>query len=606
MTKTSNWKKAWELLNPRERTRAILVLIIVSLSALSSAAMVGSIYPFLSVLTDAGRIRSEPSLAWAYDAGSFSSDYSFLVALGLTSLAIIILASILQILSTWAISRFATMRIHSLSHKLLAKYLSQPYEFFLNRHTGEMSTQVLAETQVVANQFFRPAAAMLSAILSVTAIVVVLLFIDPVVALIVFFVLGGLYGGTLIVCRRMIQRLGQMRAEVNKSRFRFTHEALNGIKDIKLLGREASYLDRFDVPSKRMAETITLVQILGSLPHYVMQAVGFGGIIVFCLVMLDPKGLETGQSMSSLLPLLGVFAFAGQRLLPELSKIYVGMTQINFGAASLSSIHQDLTSSRSAPMVRDMPAPLGMKKDLVLEGTCYTYPNTDAYSVREITLTIRAGERVGIVGSTGAGKTTFADLILGLLQPTSGLIRADDITITDKNLRSWQQTVGYVPQDIFLIDASIIENIALGVPLHEIDHERVKEVAQSAQLTEFITTELADQYQTLIGERGVRLSGGQRQRIGIARALYHHADLIVFDEATSALDNLTERDVMTAIEALPGDKTVLMIAHRLSTVKACDRIVVLDKGRLVGIGRWDDLMQGNPYFRRIANMAEEV
>ena len=230
----------------------------------------------------------------------------------------------------------------------------------------------------------------------------------------------------------------------------------------------------------------------------------------------------------------------------------------------------------------------------------YRYPNAELAGLTGVTLDFKAGERIGIVGSTGAGKTTLADLVLGLLQPSKGLIVADGTPITEANLRAWQQSVGYVPQDIFLTDASISENIALGEPPQEIDEARVRRAAEIARIDAFILEELPDGYATTIGERGVRLSGGQRQRIGIARALYHDADLIVFDEATSALDNLTEREVMTAIDALPGDKTVLMIAHRLSTVKHCDRIVVLDKGRVVDCDTWDWLMANSATFQSIA------
>ncbi|TQE93854.1 MAG: ATP-binding cassette domain-containing protein, partial [Spiribacter salinus] len=223
--------------------------------------------------------------------------------------------------------------------------------------------------------------------------------------------------------------------------------------------------------------------------------------------------------------------------------------------------------------------------------------------LRDIGLTIHAGERIGVVGASGAGKTTLADVVLGLLAPQAGTIRADGAEITPETLRAWQQTVGYVPQDIFLTDASLSENIALGLRPEEIDEAKVERAARIAQLHDFAMAELPDGYATLIGERGVRLSGGQRQRIGIARALYHDADLIVFDEATSALDNLTEREVMTSIDALPGDKTILMIAHRLSTVKVCDRIVVMERGEVAGVGSWEDLVERNAAFRALAEAA---
>jgi len=267
----------------------------------------------------------------------------------------------------------------------------------------------------------------------------------------------------------------------------------------------------------------------------------------------------------------------------------------------VDALYEDLINLvGSETLPRSIPIGTGLKKSLELKNVSYHYPDADYAGVKSVDLQLSAGEKIGVVGGTGAGKTTLADLILGLLSPSSGNIVVDGEPITLRNLRAWQQSVGYVPQDIFLTDASVAENIALGTPLDEIDQSRVENAARIAQLDKFIQSELPEGYNALIGERGVRLSGGQRQRIGIARALYHDADLIVFDEATSALDNLTEREVMSAIDALPDEKTVVMIAHRLSTVQRCDRIVVMEHGHVVGCGSWDELMVSNLAFQRIA------
>jgi ABC-type multidrug transport system fused ATPase/permease subunit len=269
----------------------------------------------------------------------------------------------------------------------------------------------------------------------------------------------------------------------------------------------------------------------------------------------------------------------------------------------VDAVYADLVLSRRQAALPDTPPKgLGLTQTLTLNGVFYSYPNATQIGLRDISLSIRAGEKIGIVGTTGAGKTTLADVILGLLVPDQGSMRVDGKLIDDTNTRAWMRSVGYVPQDIFLTDAPVAENIALGLSPGEIDTDRLHSAARIARIHQFITEDLPDGYQTTVGERGVRLSGGQRQRIGIARALYHDADLIVFDEATSALDNLTEQDVMDAIDAMPGDKTVLMIAHRLSTVRRCDRIIVLDRGQLVGCDSWDALMQDNPAFQRIARL----
>jgi ATP-binding cassette, subfamily B, bacterial PglK len=597
----SAWKKAWALLDMRERRNAWIVLCVMIAAALASATMIGSIMPFLTVLAEPERIHSEPLLAWAYNGFDFSSEYEFLAGLGIAAFAVIIFANLVQILRVWLVARFATMRVHTLSHRLLAAYLRQPYEYFLNNHTGTMSTQILAETQQVVNQFFRPAADFIAALLTVIAIVALLIWVDPAVALIVFGLLGGIYGTIFALSRRMLVRVGKIRTQANSERYRVANEALGGVKDIKLSGRESSYVSRYQIPSLRMARSQVVAAITNETPHFAMQTVAFGGAIILCLVLLDPQSLTSGSALGGILPLLGVFAFAGQRLMPEFSRLYRSLTLLQYNSAAVDVVYDDLvgkTAGGTLPQVP--PAPLGLTRELRLDAVHYHYPNANHAGLRDITFTIHAGEKIGVVGSTGAGKTTLADIILGLLRPHKGELVVDGTPLRDEHIRAWQQSVGYVPQEIFLTDASVIENIALGVPASDINPGRVEEAARTARLDSFIREELPHGYDTTIGERGVRLSGGQRQRIGIARALYHDADLIVFDEATSALDNLTEREVMNAIEALPGDKSVIIIAHRLSTVQYCDRIIVLEKGRFAGCGRWDALMHDNPAFRKIA------
>ena len=607
MIDLTTWKKAWELLDKRERHNAWIVLAIIILSALSSAFMVGSVLPFLSVLAEPGRIQSVPMLTWAYETFGFTTDYSFLVGLGLLALAMITITSAIQIFRTWAVARFATMRMHAISYRLMAAYLRQPYEFFLDRHTGEMGTRILAETQQLVGNFLRPAAEAVASMFTIVAIVGLLIWLEPVVALAALFGVGGTYVLIYWLSRRALNRLGTVRAAANSARFHVTNEALGGIKDIKLLGRESAYLARYGTPSHTMAKAVATILVVSLVPKFALEAIAFGGIILLCLVLMDPESLASGATLNGLLPLLGLFAFAGQRMMPELQKLYQSLAILQAGRAAVDIVHDDLIGKAAGGhLPQTIPTGLGLREHLLLENVCYQYPNASHSGVKNVTVKIRAGEKLGIIGGTGAGKTTLADLILGLLSPTSGHIIVDGVRVTHANLRAWQQSVGYVPQDIFLTDASIAENIALGVPLKEVNRNRVEEASRIARLDSFVRSELLDDYNTEIGERGVRLSGGQRQRIGIARALYHDADLIVFDEATSALDNATETEVMTSIEALPGDKTVIMIAHRLSTVQACDRIIVMENGCVVGCDTWEVLMAENPAFQRLAKIATKA
>lgn len=602
MVAPTSLKKAWALLDRRERTNGFKVLAVMMLTALTSAMMVGSVFPFLSVLADPSLIETVALLAWTYEIGGFASAYGFLVALGIGALGIIVGANVMQLVNNWAMTRYAAMRSYSLSRKLLAHYLAQPYAFHLNRHSGDMGANVLGETTLVV-EFMRAFAGLLSSVLTILAVLTMLILIEPIIALSALVGAASIYGLVVIATRGYARGWGQRRAQAAKRRFRTSNEAMSGIKDIKLLGYEAAYLDRFSVPSLEAARLQTRVTVLGQAPGTVLQILAFGGIIVLCLALLDPAELGDRGALGEILPLLGVLALAGQRLMPHAQAIYGAVTQLSYNSAAVDRVYEDLFAGDRRPLDRHQPPPIGLRDQLELNGIAYTYPNADRPGLDGVDLVIRAGERIGVVGASGAGKTTLADVVLGLLLPDAGVIRADGIAVTDRNARAWQRSLGYVPQDIFLIDASLSENIALGLTAAEIDHEKVLQCARIAQLHDFVQSDLPEGYATFIGERGVRLSGGQRQRVGIARALYHDADLIVFDEATSALDNLTEREVMASIEALPGDKTILMIAHRLTTVKVCDRIVVMERGRVTGCDSWDALIATNAVFQEIATAA---
>jgi ABC-type multidrug transport system fused ATPase/permease subunit len=601
-------KDAWSLLDRRERRNAWIVLAVMSVTAVATALMVGSIFPFLSVLADPSSIERVSQLNWLYETFGFTSSFSFLLTLGFTTLAVVILTNALQMVNSYVIIRYALMRSHALSQRLLGRYLNQPYEFFLNRHSGDMSTRVLAEVDQVVGNFFQPVAQIAAGLLTILAVIALLIWVNPSVVISAFLIFGALYGGLFLIVRKRLAILGTRRVKTNKQRYITAKEVLSGIKEVKLHGQEEAYLKRFTTASYITKRTAMVSELIGQLPRYIIQTVALSGIIVFCLLLLDRSQFEAGNpALGDLLPLVGVIAFAGQRLLPELSRIFQNAAKMKFGVAALKSLHEDLYASAAEPKASLRTAsdsgPLGLRSDLELQNVSYRYPKAHKDSLNDASFSIRCGERIGIVGGTGAGKTTVADIILGLLAPTNGRVLVDGVEIDEANLRRWQRSVGYVPQEIFLVDATIAENIAFGVPAKHIDRDLVEEVARIAQLDRFVRQELPDGYDTAVGERGVRLSGGQKQRIGIARALYREADLIVFDEATSALDNLTERDVMAAIAAIPENKTVVTIAHRLSTVKACDRIAVLDKGHIVDVGSWTDLINRNPTFRRLADAA---
>jgi ABC-type multidrug transport system fused ATPase/permease subunit len=600
MINKQTFKMAWSLLDEREKRNAWFVLLLVIVSAFSASAMVASIMPFLTVLAAPERIQEISLLREAYRIGQFEDNTSFLFALGLASIIVIILANAFQILRVFLVTRYIFGRAHSISFRMLSSYLRQPYSFFLKNHSGEMGTKVLSESQQVVTQFFKPVADACASSLTILALFALLLYVNPVLSLSIFGLFGGIYGATLVSTRRMVKRIGRERTEANAARYKIANEALTGVKDIKLLAREWAYLDRYAKPSRSMTTSLAKVQAISQVPQYVMHALAFGGMVLLCLILLGDPSTQSREYLAGILPTIGLMAFAGQRMIPELSSMFQSLTALTYGDASVRSVSRDMsTQSAANSLPRTQAIPLGLKESLIFENVGYKYENGGNVGLANISLQIAAGERIGVVGTTGAGKSTLANILLALIAPTEGRFIVDGKEITPDRTRSWQRSLGYVPQEIFLMDGSIRQNIAFGIPMHEIDEERVQEVARLAHLHDFILTELNEGYDTEVGERGIRLSGGQRQRIAIARALYHDADLILLDEATSALDNTTENDVIGAIETLPGDKTLIMIAHRLSTLRRCDRIIVLDQGQLSGFANWQKLSEENATFRHL-------
>ena len=588
------------LLTARERQRAALLLVMIMVMALFDMIGVAAIMPFLAVLADPGMIETSRPLAWMHARLGTPDPTVFLFWLGIGAMALILVGAAVRTLTEYAVNRFIQLRVHSIGSRLLAVYLRQPYEFHLSRHGGALQKTILSEVERVVSIVIWPALLMIANGAVLVALAGLLIVVDAGVALGVAGVLGLSYGIIYLTVRRRIGRVGRDSVEADRARFEAAGEALGGIKDIRLRGVEGFFLDRFAAPSERLARAQALSLTISNVPKYAVEAVAFCGLIALALVLMLRHGGAGSAALGAFLPLIGLYAFAGIRMLPAVQGLYRGATMITFGDAALDSALRDLDEgNRLPPPPAAPPAPLPLTDALVLDRVGYRYPEAARPGIADISLTLPSGSTLGVVGRTGAGKTTLIDVLLGLLPPSQGRILVDGAEVTSATRPAWAASIGYVPQEIFLLDASIAENIALGLDPARIDPARVERAARLARLEPMIA-ELPEGLATRIGERGVRLSGGQRQRIGIARALYSDPALLVFDEATSALDTATEREVMAAIAGLAGTKTIVMIAHRLSTVEACDSIVVLENGRLVGQGSFAELIATNPQFRAIA------
>ncbi len=590
------------MLTPRERKSGLFVLGLITLKGIGDTIGVATIMPFLSLLGSPELVETNPVANYLYTLFDFQSVDSFITMVGVSFVCLLITVSILRSVTTYALNRWIFMREYSLSRRLLSVYLRQPYEFFLNRHTGQLNTYILNESIQVVACAYKPAAEIINSLMTFVMIVTFLLWAEPVTTIISVVAFGGCYYLLYFSLKIMIARMGDEVLQTNKARFRIAGEALNGVKQIKLLGREQSYISAFATAAARQAKLRAINTTLRQVPKFGLEALAFGGIIILTLVLVARNGGVGSGAIANILPVLGLYAFAGYRILPTMQVMYSSLSALRFGEAAVNAVYEDLNlSTETANLPKTPVTPLVLARDVSFKGVSYQYPGSDEGGLKDLTFEIGRGQTVGLVGTTGAGKTTLVDVFLGLLPATSGHIAIDGQDLTPDRVRQWQASVGYVPQEVFLVDASVKENIALGIPKEEIDDAAVRRAATSAQLLEFIETQMSEGFDTHVGERGVRISGGQRQRIGIARALYHNPEVIVFDEATSALDNATERELMKEINALSGEKTIIMIAHRISTLKDCDYILVLDKSRLARTVTYDDLLADNRFSEELAS-----
>lgn len=569
----TTFKKVLGILSPAERRRGLILLGLVFLMAILQTAGVASVMPFLALLGNQELVLTNDLLRELYDGTGFQSINSFVFALGLFSFAVLVLGSAFRAVTHYALHRYTRLRMHSVSMRLLSTYLKRPYSFVLDRHSGDLAKSILSEADLFSTKVMKPGLHLIAHLFVAASLVVFLFFVDAILATIIAAVVSCSYMGVFLSMRGLLHRMGRDRVSADKERFKATSEAFGGLKDLKLLGREEFFLNQFRSPSRRNASALAMTETIAEVPRYLIEAVGFGGVLMLALYLQS-----TRANLGEVLPILGMYALAGYRLLPAAQQIYHGSTKLRFATAIVDNLHAELHTRESIVPDTECVPPLVPSRDIVLESVRYAYPGAARATLEGVNMSIRVGETVGLVGASGAGKTTLVDVLLGLLRPTGGWLMVDGRSITDDLVRSWQSSIGYVPQNIFLWDASVAENIALGIPREQIDPEAVERAARLAMIHDFITGELEHGYNTPIGERGVRISGGQRQRLGLARALYQNPQFLVLDEATSALDTETERSVMEAISALHSQKTILIIAHRASTLTRCDRMYRLEGG----------------------------
>jgi len=580
-------QRLWGHIAPRRRWQMVGLFSIMVLGAVCEIISIGLVLPFLSVLTEPERVFSRISDQAIINALGITEPAQLLFPVTFVFVGGTLVAAIVRWFLLWAQTKVAHAIGADISNNIYRRTLYQPYSVHVSRNTSDIIAGMATKANGVVLYIIVPLLGIFSSLLMLISILLVLIFVEPVMATAAFGGFGVIYAIVMLISRAALSRNSRQISQASTMVVKAVQEGLGGIRDVLIDGTQNVYCEIYRDADSLMRRASANITIIGASPRYAIEALGMVLIAALAYSLADrPAGI------SSAIPFLGAIALAAQRVLPLLQQAYSGWTSVRGGHASLIDVLDML--DQSLPDYADAPVavPLTFRQNIALVELGFQYQNRSAWVLRELNLDIPKGSRVGFFGVTGSGKSTLLDIVMGLLHPSEGALYIDGIQITPQNQRSWQAHIAHVPQSIFLSDSSVAENIAFGVKREDIDQNRLRQAARQAHISDVIES-WEFKYETNVGERGIRLSGGQRQRIGIARALYKQADVIVFDEATSALDGDTERGIMEAIEDLSSELTVLIVAHRLTTLKSCTQVVELGKGRVLRTGSYHDLIGAN-------------
>jgi ABC-type multidrug transport system fused ATPase/permease subunit len=572
-----NIKKILFFLTTQEKRSSFLLLVMILVMAIIDMLGIASVLPFMALIIDPGFLESNfflQNIFQVINIIGIKTKEEFVFFFGIILLLLLIFSLSFKAVTIYFQIRFIQMRGYSIGKKILEFYLNQPYNWFLNRSSSSFEKTILEEVYIILNQGLTPIFNLITHSIIVFFLIILLLFVNLKITLIISIVVGVMYFVIYKFCKKFLNHIGKERSIVNELRFKSINETFGSLKELKLKELEKNFIKRFSQPSIIFAKHSASSLIISALPRFFIEAVSFAGLLLTILTLYSKTG-----NFSDFIPLFAFYIFAGYRLIPSAQIIYQESIILKYSNATISNLYNDLKNLK-VPKPFKKQGTLPFSKEIKLNQVIYSYPNSSRVILKNLSFTIPYGTRVALIGPTGCGKTTAVDIILGLLEPQKGTLKVDGKTINHKNIKCWQKNIGYVPQNIYISDDTIAANIAFGLEVKDINQDVVEKVSKIANLHKFIMDDLPHQYQTRVGERGVALSGGQRQRIGIARALYHKPKLLVLDEATNALDTKTEKVVMKALNNLNNDITIIIISHRLSTIKSCDIVFKFDKGKI--------------------------
>lgn len=576
-------KRLWQHVSRRRRKQFVILLVIMLFTSFAEILSIGAVLPFLGVLTSPERIFEHPAARHFIQVLQITEPAQLILPLTIAFGLSAFIAGAMRLLLLWVSTRLSFSAGADLSINMYRRTLYQPYAVHCARNSSEVINSISSKSKTLIS-IINMTLTLISSSVILVSILIALLSLNPRIALLTFGAFGFIYLLITKITRRQLQINSQRIARESSNVIKSLQEGLGGIRDILIDGSQESYCKIYNKADFVLRDAMGSNAFINTAPRYIMEALG-----MILIAGLSYSLSQQAEGIAKAIPILGALALGAQRLLPVLQQAYAAWTGIS---GSRFSLHDSLELlDQPLPCYVDQPALMAMSfnSTISLKQLNFRYSNQTPLVLKQLNLTIAKGDRIGFIGTTGSGKSTLLDIVMGLLQPTEGTLEIDGQPITLANKRAWQLHIAHVPQAIFLADSTIAENIAFGIPKEKIDFQRIQQVAQQAQIAESIE-KLPKQYETFVGERGVRLSGGQRQRIGIARALYKRADVIIFDEATSALDNETEESVMQAIDSLSKELTLLIIAHRLTTLRNCTQILELADGGIKRIGSYQEMI----------------
>ena len=590
-------RKFLYILPKRDPIKIVVLFIMMMVAAALEVLGIGMIPAFVAIVASPDRILEYEPLLPILAFLDITTARDLLIWGSVALLGIFIIKSMYKLFFNYFEARYIYNRRYQISHRMMSSYMQAPYTFHLQRNTAELLRNITQEVTILIGNVLTMILDISKQAVIAISILLFLFIAEPLITLFVILFAGLSSGTFLILTKKKVKAYGKREQQHRSEMIKAVNQGLGGIKDARVLNREAEFIEKFRTEARNSTRLLTYMSYTKKIPHPLIETTAVMGMMLIASLLV-----WQGRSMEVIVPTLTLFAVAIVRLMPAIRSLTSDYTHLVYNIVALDPIYSDLKeldeSSKKFIKERKASRPLKLERLIEARNVEYVYPNSDEQALRGVSFEIPKGHAVGFVGESGAGKTTVVDLLLGLMEPSSGEILVDGRNIHD-DLSAWQLNIGYIPQSIYLADETLRSNIAFGIPEKEIDDDKVIRALELAQLKGLIER-LPDGLHTILGEDGTRLSGGQRQRVGIARALYHDPEVLVMDEATSALDNLTEKEITNAIEALKGDRTVIMIAHRLTTVENCDRLYLMKDGKITDSGTYHELVDTNKEFRRMA------